>query len=62
MRTIVALGIAALLTLTGVVSWVTAAARSNNGANALATSGNSINPFELMKGSKDLPHHQYDAF
>lgn len=62
MRTIVALGIAALLTLAGVVSWVTAAARSNNEANAFATSGSSINPFELMKGSKNLPHHHYDAF
>jgi hypothetical protein len=62
MRTIVALGIAALLTLAGVVSWVTAAARSNNEANALTTSGSSINPFELMKGSKNLPYHQYDAF
>ena len=62
MRTIIALGIATLLTLAGLVSWVTAAARSNNEANALATSGNSINPVELMKGSKNLPHHQYDAF
>jgi type II secretory pathway pseudopilin PulG len=62
MRTIIALGIAAVLTLAVIVSWVTATAHSNNQAEASAAFGDSINPFELMKKSKDLPHHQYDAF
>jgi hypothetical protein len=62
MRTIIALGIAALLTAVVILSWAAATARSNNPANALAASSSSINPFELMKSSKDLPHQQYDAF
>jgi hypothetical protein len=62
MRTIIALGIAALLTVAVIVSWATATTRSDNRANMLATSSNSINPFELMKSSKNLPHEHYDAF
>jgi hypothetical protein len=62
MRTIIALGIAALLTVSFMLIWTLSTARSNNPANALAASGSSINPFELMKSSKDLPHQQYDAF
>jgi hypothetical protein len=62
MRTIIVFGIAALLTLAGIVSWVTATARSNNETNALSTSRNSINPLDLMKNSKNLRHEQYDAF
>jgi len=61
MRTILALAIAALLTFAGIVTWVTAAARSSNEADAHATSGNSIDAFELMKRAKDLPEQQFDS-
>lgn len=62
MRTIIALGIGAVLTLAVIVTWVTGTAHSNNQAKASAPFGDSINPFELMKKSKDLPHQQYDAY
>jgi hypothetical protein len=51
-----------LLTVAVILSWAAATARSNNPANALAASGSSINPLELMKSTKDLLHQQYDAF
>lgn len=62
MRTVIALGMAALLATAAIVSWATATARSNNHANALAQAGASIDPFELMKSSNNLPHQQWDAF
>ena len=62
MRTLIAAGIAALLTLAVVISWATATARSNSQPKALAASGGSLNPFELMKNSTHLPQRQYDAF
>ena len=62
MRTIIALGIAALLTVAVIVSWATATDRSSNQAKASPALGSSINPPEFMKNSKDLPHQQYDAF
>jgi len=34
----------------------------HNQANTLATVGKSIDAFELMKSSKNLPHQQWDAF
>lgn len=61
MRKIMSFGIAALVTLAAVVIWSSATTRSGDRAEAFAASGSPINPLELMKGSKDLPHQQYEA-
>ena len=58
MRTIMAFGFAALLALLAIGAWSKATTHSVNRAEASATS---INPLELMRNSKDLPHQQYDA-
>ena len=58
MRTIMAFGFAALLALLAIGAWSGATTHSVDRADASAAS---INPFELMRNSKDLPHQQYDA-
>ena len=58
MRTIMAFGFAALLSLLAIGAWSSATTHSANRAEASAAS---INPLELMRNSKDLPHQQYDA-
>jgi hypothetical protein len=62
MRTIISLGTAALLTLAAIVTWATATTQSSNHIKGSVAVGSSINPFDLMKNSKDLPHQQYDAY
>ena len=59
MRTIMAFGFAALLALLAIGAWSSATTHSVNRAEASAAS---INPLELMRNSKDLPHQQYDAY
>jgi hypothetical protein len=58
MRTIMAFGFAALLALLAIGAWSGATTHSVDRADASAAS---INPLELMRNSKDLPHQQYDA-
>ena len=58
MRTIMAFGFAALLALLAFGAWSGATTHSVDRADASAAS---INPLELMRNSKDLPHQQYDA-
>jgi hypothetical protein len=62
MRVIIALGIAASLTLAVIVGWAAQTAPSNNQAKAATPLAKSIDPFDLMKKSNGLPHHQHDAF
>lgn len=62
MRKTMSFGIAALVTLAAVVIWSNATSRSGDRAAAFAASGSPINPLELMKGSKHLPHQQYEAY
>jgi hypothetical protein len=62
MRTIMALGTAALLALFVVVGWVTQTALSVDQATPRAASAKSVDPFELMKTSNGLQQQQYDAF
>jgi hypothetical protein len=58
MRTIMAFGFSALLALLAIGAWSEATTHSVTRAEASAAS---INPLELMRNSKDLPHQQYDA-
>ena len=58
MRTIMAFGFAALLALLAIGAWSGATTHSVDRADASAAS---INPLELMRNSKDLPHQQYNA-
>ena len=58
MRTIMAFGFAALLALLAIGAWSGATTHSVNRADASVAP---INPLELMRNSKDLPHQQYDA-
>ena len=62
MRTIMALGTAALLTLAVIVGWVAWTAPYTDQAKAVAAPATPIDPFELMKKSNGLAHQQYDAF
>jgi hypothetical protein len=61
MRTIMAIGFAALLSLLAIGAWSSATTHSVNRAEASAVSSWPINPLELMRNSKDLAHQQYDA-
>jgi hypothetical protein len=61
MRTIMAFGFAALLSLLAIGAWSSATTHSANRAEASAASSWPINPLELMRNSKDLAHQQYDA-
>jgi hypothetical protein len=62
MRTIMALGTAALLTLAIIVGLVTRTAFYTDQAKAGVSSANSIDVFDLMKKSNGLPYQQYDAY
>ena len=61
MRKIRAFGFAGLLALLAIGAWSSATTHPANHAKASAASGSPINPFELMRNSKDLAHQQYDA-
>ena len=61
MRTTMSFGVAALVTLAAVVIWSSATSHSGSRGDAFAASGSPVNPYELMKSSKELPHQQYDA-
>jgi len=61
MRTIMALGLTALLTLLAIGVWAGATTRSVNRAEASAASSVPINSLELMRNSTELAHQQYDA-
>jgi hypothetical protein len=61
MRKIISFGIAAMLALVAVATWATATTHSNHQTKASAAFGSPINPFELMKSSKELPHQHYDT-
>jgi hypothetical protein len=61
MRKIMAVGFAALLTLVAIAAWSNATTHSGNRVKASVASSGPINPFELMKTSKNLEHQQYDA-
>jgi hypothetical protein len=62
MRVIMALGIAASLTLAVIVGWAAQPTPSTDQAKAATPLAKAIDPFELMKKSNGLPHTQYDAF
>ena len=61
MRTIMAFGFAALLSLLAIGAWSSAPPPAGHRAEASAVSSWPINPLELMRNSKDLAHQQYDA-
>jgi hypothetical protein len=61
MRQLLVFGIAAVLAIVAVATWATATTHSNDRAKASAAFGGAINPIELMKSSKDLPHQHYDT-
>ena len=61
MGKIISFGIAAVLAFVAIASWATATTHSNDRARASAAFGSPINPLEVMKISKDLPHQKYDA-
>jgi Tfp pilus assembly pilus retraction ATPase PilT len=58
MRKILSFGIAALLTLGVIATWATGSGKHTTASAALV---DQINPFELMKDSRDLPAEQYDT-
>ena len=62
MRTMMALGTAALLTLAVIVGLVARTAFYTDQAKAGVSSASSIDVFDLMKKSNRLPHQQYDAY
>jgi hypothetical protein len=61
MRKIISFGVAAVLTLAAVVTWATATTHLTHRGGATASFGDTINPFDLMKQAKDLPHQQPGA-
>jgi hypothetical protein len=62
MRTVVALGTVALLTVAIIVGWATRTASYTDHAKTVAARTTPIVPFELMKKSNGLQHQQYDAY
>jgi hypothetical protein len=62
MRTVMALGTAALLTVAVIVGWATRTASYTDQAKAVTAAATPIVPFELMKKSNGLPHQQFDAY
>jgi hypothetical protein len=62
MRTVMALGTAALLAVVVIVGWATRTASYTDQAKIVAARATPIVPFELMKTSNGLPHQQYDAY
>jgi hypothetical protein len=67
MRKSISLAIAAVILLAAVGTWAVARVRPDSHAkvmernNAPASLGGLINPFEMMKNAKELPHEQFDA-
>ena len=65
MRKIISFAIAAVILLAAVGTWAVARARTDNHAKLIdpnkapASLGGLINPFEMMKNVKDLPHEQF---
>lgn len=59
MRKTLSFGIAAMLTIVGIIAWSTATTRSQNQPETAAVT---IDAFAMMANATDLPVQRYDAF
>jgi len=57
MRMIMSVGIVAILTLAGIVTWTATRTTARSQAEASAAVEPRVNPLEIMMKSKDLPVH-----